>query len=233
MVRSLNGLGYELSELYRGTYKVTDSIDIRLFKTWIQQVRATLSKQRIDEPMSIIDEHMLQSLQPVTFAPVDSSIDINIPSGKYLMKSTLPLPTTINRKGNLATFTRIAPADMLEKAFNFVTYNRALTSGSGKFNQNDIYVFLSNQYLYLLSRTNIHKYITKVHVKGLFVNPQDAYEFGGGRTWNDDMEYPISEAIVMDMQSIIMEKKFKYIMTPFEDNKANGVDDIVNPTNKK
>ena len=39
MGKTLNELGYELYELYRATGKVTDSIDIRLFKDWIKQAR--------------------------------------------------------------------------------------------------------------------------------------------------------------------------------------------------
>ena len=47
MGKTLNELGYELYELYRGTGKVTDSIDIRLFKDWIKQARARKMGSRI------------------------------------------------------------------------------------------------------------------------------------------------------------------------------------------
>lgn len=235
MVRSLNMLGYELSELYRGTYKVTDSIDIRLFKTWVQQARAVLVKQRLDDNMMIIDEHLVQDLGKVTMAPIDSSVGTKT-SDRYMMRSILRLPATINRKGNIGTFTRIASADLLELKFNLVSYERALVSGNGKFNQNDIYTFVHDGYLFIISKTNIHKYIKELHVKGIFANPEDAYTFNtshAGVPWTDDMEYPVSESIVMDLQNIIMDKKFKFIMTPFEDNRANGHDDIVNPGVKK
>lgn len=233
MVRTLNMLGYELAELYRGTNKVTDSIDIRLFKTWVQQARATLIKQRIDENMSIIDEHLVQDLGKVTMASYDSSVGTDT-SDKYVMRSTLRLPATINRKGNIGTFTRIAPADLLEVKFNLVSYERALVSGNGKFNQNEVYAFVNDGYLFTISKTNIHKYIKELHVKGIFANPKDAYEFRyGANSWNDNLEYPISETIVMDMQNMIVDKKFKLILTPFEDDKTNGKDDIVNPGVKK
>ena len=228
MGKTLNELGYELYELYRATGKVTDSIDIRLFKDWIKQARATFLKQRFDEPMSIIDEANVQDLGAVTFIKVDSSLATQT-SGKYMMRSSTRIPNTINRRGNIGTFTRIAPADMLEKRFNFVSYDRALVSGNGKFNNNDIYAFVNDGYMYLISKTNIHKYITSVNIKGVFINPQDAYNFRyGAGTWNDDMEFPVSQSIVMDMINAIMDKKFKLIMTPLEDKVSNGTDDVTN-----
>ena len=47
-MHSLNQLGYELSELYRSTLKVTSDVDIRLFKEWVKQSRAQIIKQRLD-----------------------------------------------------------------------------------------------------------------------------------------------------------------------------------------
>ena len=145
------------------------------------------------------------------------------------MRSSTRIPTTINRRGNIGTFTRVAPADMLEVRFNFVSYDRALKSGNGKFNNNDIYAFLNDGYMYLISKTNIHKYITDVNIKGVFVNPEEAYNYRyGANTWTDDMDYPVSTAIVMDMVNAIMDKKFKFIMTPLEDKVSNGTDDVTN-----
>ena len=227
MGKTLNELGYELYELYRATGKVTDSIDIRLFKDWIKQARATFLKQRFDEPMSIIDEANVQDLGAVTFIKVDSSLATQT-SGKYMMRSSTRIPNTINRRGNIGTFTRIAPADMLEKRFNFVSYDRALVSGNGKFNNNDIYAFVNDGYMYLISKTNIHKYITSVNIKGVFINPQDAYNFRYPNAWTDDMEFPVSQSIVMDMINAILDKKFKLIMTPLEDKVSNGTDDVTN-----
>jgi hypothetical protein len=232
MIRSLNGLGYEILELLRANNRVTDSFDIRFAKTWVQQTRATLLKQKLDDPYYIIDEHNIQDLGKVAMAPVDSSIG-SVESDKFILRSVSKIPPTINRKGNIGTFTRIASVDLLEAKFNFVSYERALYSGNGKFNQNDIYAFTHEGYMYLMSKSNLHKLIKEIHIKGVFVNPEDAYNFRYPNTWTDDMEYPVSEAIVMDMQNMILDKKFKFIMTPYDDNRADGADNIVNPVTKK
>ena len=237
MTHSLNGLGYELMELLRSTNRVTDSVDIRLLKDWVKQTRALLLKQRFDEPMAIIDPAVIQDLGKVTFAPIDSYANISVPSGKYMMRSSTRLPITINRKGNIGTFTRIAPADRLEKKFNLVSYERALVSGNGKFNSNDVYAFTNDGYMYLISKTNIHKYITSCNIQGVFVNPEDAYTFNTAVSsvtpWSDDLEYPVSESIVVDLQNIIIDKKFRLVLNQIEDSVANGKDDTTNITPRK
>lgn len=234
MVRSEAGLAYEMMEMYRANNRVSDSLDIRIFKTWVQQARAQILKQRFDEPMSIIDNHVTQDLGKVEFAPVDSSTELTIPSGKYIMRSVKIIPSTINSRGKLATFTRIAPVDFLEKKFNLISQERAYVSGNGKFNQNDVYVFLSGGYLYLISKTNIAKYIKYVNIRGVFANPKEAYEFDGTKTWNETTtEYPVSESVVMDMINMIIDKKFKLVMNQIEDKNSNGADDTTVTNVKK
>ena len=237
MIRSLNMLGYEIMELLRATNRVSDSLDVRLAKTWVKQTRALLLKQRFDEPMAIIDPAVIQDLGKVTFAPVDSSANTSVPSGKYMMRSSTRLPVTINRKGNIGTFTRIASADRLEKKFNLVSYDRALVSGNGKFNSDDVYAFTNDGYMYLISKSNLHKYITSCNIQGVFVNPEDAYTFNttvsSVTPWSDDLEYPVSESIVVDLQNIIIDKKFRLVLNQIEDSVANGKDDTTNITPKK
>ena len=234
MVRSLNGLGYELLEMYRANNRVSDSLDIRLLKTWIQQTRAQLIKQRLDANPFSIDEHIAQNLGVVQFAPVDSSVsNVNL-SSKYYMRSINPIPATIYTKSNIPTFTRIASIDRLERKFNLVPYERLLVSGNGKFNSDDIYVALLGNYLILNSKSNLHKYISNVHVRGVFANPIDAYEFQYGvGTWSDDNEYPVSEAIVADMINMIVDKKFRLVLNQIEDKVSNGEDDTTNITPRK
>ena len=228
MVRSLNSIAYSLVELFRANFRTTDSVDIRLFKNYVQQTRAQILKQRFDANQGYIDNAVTQDLGPVVFAPVDSSANLNIPSGKYLMRSVNKIPLTISRTGSLGTFTYIGPSDFREAKWNLVTRERAIVAGNGKFNQNSVYVFLSEDYLYLLSKTNLEKYITNVNVRGVFINPEEAYTFNVNNAsvpWTDDMRYPVSEALLMDIENIILTTKFKFIQTQIDDKVANGSDD--------
>ena len=227
MGKSLNQLGYELAELYRSTLKVTSDVDIRLFKEWVRQSRAQIIKQRLDT-FNVIDNNITQDLGPVACSPVDSSSLISVPSGKYMLRTTLPIPASINRKSNIGTFTRISGADGLELNYNLVPMQRALISGNGRFNNNDVYVYLNGGYMYFISKTNIHKLIKYINIVGVFVNPEDAYTFNVnnvGTPWNDDMDFKVSESVVMDLQNMIIDKKFRSILTQIDDKVSNGADD--------
>ena len=235
MVRSLNSLVYELIELYRTNFKVTDSIDERLMATWIQYTRAKLIKQRLDEHMRIPDEHWVQDLGSVEMEIIDSSVssELNtgaISSGKTILRSVEEIPSTIHFKGAPGGFTRIGPADLLSRGYNIVTYQRALDSGYSKFNRNDIYAFLHGKHVYIVNRNQTHKFIKYINITGIFQNPIEAYEFNSDNsTYDWDYEYPISEALVGDMKNIILQENFKLIMMPMDDKTPNSIDNITNP----
>ena len=138
MIRSLNEIVYDIIESYRATYKNTDSLDERLVATWIQHYRAELIKQRLEESMRIVDEHWVQDLGAIEMQPIDSSLVSGFTSDRYIMRSVREIPPTIQTKFGIGTFTRISPADRLENKFNLVSYERALYSGNGKYNNKDI-----------------------------------------------------------------------------------------------
>ena len=225
MVVTQNSLAYAATELYRATFRVTDALDIRLFKTWVDEARAQLIKQRLDDSR-YIDESIVQDLGYVEMEQVDSSSYNLITSGKYMLRSKEDIPLTINRKNNLGAFTRIGPADRLDVKYNFVSYDRALVSGNGRFNSNDVYAFLDGAKLCLISKTNLHKLIKYIHVKGVFANPEEAYNFRyGDGVWDGTQAYPVSSAMISDIHTLILDKKFKYVLQQVDDKLSNGSDD--------
>ena len=230
MVRSLNQIVWELIELYRQNYKVTDSIDERLFLAWIQSTRAKLIKQRLDENMRLPDEHWVQDLGYVEMEKVDSSVYTSIPSEKYILRSVKSIPWTIHYKGDPGGFTRIGPADKLGINYRLVSYERALVSGNGKFNTDQVYAYLDGDKLCLISKSNIHKQSKYINVKGIFQNPIDAYEFkNGAGTYNWDYEYPINDSLMNDLKNIIVKENFNFIMVPIDDKKPDSVDNVTRP----
>jgi len=228
MTRSFNQLIYEIIELYRANYKVTDSIDERLVATWIQHTRAKLLKQRFDENMRSIDEHNVQDLGAVLLERVDSSSVNGLTSDRNILRTSRDIPTTIDRKGCIGTFTRLSTGDRLVNNINLVSYERALRSGNGKFNSNDLYAYLDGKKICVISKSGLHLGLNYIQVKGVFTNPIEAYEFATGNTYDWDYEYPISESIVDDMKNMIVRDNFKFIMTPLQDPANNASDDLTN-----
>jgi hypothetical protein len=89
MVRTLNELVYEIIELYRPNYVVTDSIDERLVATWIQSVRAKILVQDLNRSMRYPDNHCIQDLGVVEMIPVDSTYLNESTQGKTILASRL------------------------------------------------------------------------------------------------------------------------------------------------
>jgi hypothetical protein len=228
MEMSLNRLVYDLIDLYRSTYKVTDSLDERNFAVWVQDTRAMLIKQKMDKPMVIPDEAWVQDLGAVEMEPVDSSVYGD--TGKYMLRSVREIPITIHYRGEPGGFTRLGPADRLNINYRIVTQDRALVSGNGKFNQNQVYAFMDGNHIVLISKSNIHKSIQYIHAKGLFNDPIAAYEFvNGANSYDWDFYYPVSNALVNDMKKIIISENFQLVMVPMDDKKPNSMDNIANP----
>ena len=225
MLITENALAYSMMEMFRANNKVTDSLDIRLFKDWVKEARALILKQRLDTNNGI-NESWIQDLEDVEMEQVDSSIYSTVPSGRYMLRSVKDIPFTIGRKNSIGTFVRVGPADRLDIKYNVVSYDRALFSGNGRFNNNDVYAFLDGSKLCLISKSNLHKLVKRIHIRGVFVNPQEAYEFtNGANTWDGTQYYPVSQEVVTDIKTIIMDKNLKFALVQAEDKVDDGADE--------
>lgn len=231
--RSLNELIYEIIDLYRASIKVTDPLDERSVITWIQHTRAKLLKQRFDEPFVPIDEHNIQNLGPIELGLIDSATldyGIDFPKSNHkILRTVSDLPSTINRRNNIGTFTRIGFIDMYQPVINMVARERALVSGNGKFNQDTVYAFLDGKRMYFVCKNHLCNNVQYVNIKGVFANPIEAYEFTNGvGSYNWDNEYPISESIVTDMKAMILKDNFSFVLTQLQDESNNASNDMVN-----
>lgn len=229
MVRSFAEIVYSIIELIRANYKVTDSLDERLVAGWVQSARAEILKQRLSEP-GYADEHSVQDLGSVEMESVDASV-YGV-SEKYILRSKNRIPKVIYTRKKGYAFTRVGPADRSSKTWNFVSQERALYSGNGKFNKNTIYAFLDDGYLCIVSRNNLYKLIKHINIKGVFQNPIDAYEFGGG-TYTWDMEYPISDGLVDAIKVKIINENFNFVLNPLDDKSPDSVDNLTIPATEE
>ena len=153
---SLNELAYSIMEFYRANVVNTDEIDIRWIKYLVNTTRAKLLKQKFDKPFHEIDEHYVQKIAPSGYAVemeiVDSSAYATLESKRYMVRTSVSIPATIERNGKVGSFTRIGPADRLSETFDIVDYSHALVYGNGKFNKNSIAAFLLDDRIYLISK---------------------------------------------------------------------------------
>lgn len=232
---TLNQLVFRIIKLYRAAHKNTDEIPSeRMIKDWIHSTRAMLLKQRLSKPFVYIDDQLVQTVRdtknselvPLALEEVDSSQFGNVvPSGTKMLRTKSVIPPTINRRGEIGTFTRIGSVDRLDTTFKLVSHETALVSGNGKFNKKDIYTFLLESRIYLKSRVIIP--FVMLDVKGVFQNPTQILGF------SDDGHYPINRDIVDDLENIIVQSKFPTTLIGYKDTVANEADDLVQTTDKR
>jgi hypothetical protein len=207
---TLNQIAHSILESVRGKVSDDDNVSIDQIKDMVHSTRARLLKQKFDKNLRVIDDVFTQSLGSIETEQVDSSVHPTIPSGKYMLKTTVDIPETIDRRNYEGTFTRVGPADRLSQKFNLVSYDRAIHSGNGRFNKNEVFAFLLDRRIYLISNSLYHKPIQYIDVIGVFQNPTQVALYkdnAGNSLYSDDGNYPISRAMRDDIENLIIKER--------------------------
>lgn len=208
---TLNQLAYGIFEVVRGQISDDDDISIALIKDMIHSTRAMLLKQKFDKNIRTIDDIFTQSLGALQIEAVDASAHSTIMAGRYMYRTIRELPETIDRRNYEGTFTRIGPADKLAQPYNLVSYDRALYSGRGRFNRDQIFSFLRDRKIHLISFSGAyHKAVQFIDVQGVFENPVQVATFlnsSGSVLTFDDESYPISRSMKDAIEKIIIREK--------------------------
>ena len=123
---TLNQIAHSILESVRGKVSDDDNISIDQIKDMVHSTRAMLLKQKFDKNLRVIDDVFTQSLGSLETELVDSSIHPDIPSGKFMLRTILEIPETVDRRNYEGTFTRVGHADRLSQKFNVVSYDRTI-----------------------------------------------------------------------------------------------------------
>jgi len=95
---TLNQIAHSVFESVRGKIVDDDNISIDQIKDMVHSTRARLLKQKFDKNLRVIDDVFTQSLGSIETELVDSSIHSEIPSGKFMLKTTVDIPESIDRR---------------------------------------------------------------------------------------------------------------------------------------
>jgi hypothetical protein len=227
---TLNEIANGLFEVVRANISDDSDISLKLIKAWIHDVRATLLEQKFNKNARVIDDVYTQSLGSVEIEAVDSSANTGVPSGRYMFRTVEEIPPTIVRKNYEGTFTRIGPADKLAEKYNLVSYDRALYSGNGRFNKDQIFAFLRDNKIHLISNSGAyHKTVQYIDVEGVFQNPSHVAIFldssGSSLTFGDE-NYPISRSMKRDIENIVLKEKLGIKAQAPSDNVNDGEENV-------
>lgn len=217
---TLREISYRLMDLYRNSSgnKDADNIDLRHLVSFVNTMRSKFIKQRMEKGMYFPDETVLQTLVAEEFTLIKSNtynltVDgISISDmGRDVLASVRTIPKTISKNNGYGTWSRVSPSDMLNVRINMSNIEKAIVSGYGKFNYNEIYGFEYNGKIYITCKNpTILETVSRLDMRGLFESPLEVMALQNPNLIEEelwDLPYPIDISIIDDIEkSIIMDK---------------------------
>lgn len=192
----------------RNTYRLISDdsgVSDRLLAGYIHEMRAKLMKELLNKDGSLPQVFVQHICLQFERTSAVECCDLDIDSDCYFMKSTKPIPHTLEGIGNSGILS-IKALDGSQD-YSFIDYRRVNTSKYNKFTGNRVKVFRKSDYLYLMN-TNEIQYLT---VGAIFTNPEDASLFSCGSSgnvcFNWDSNYPITEDMAKTVVDMVLKER--------------------------
>lgn len=151
-------------------------------------IRNELNKNRTIDPV------LVQDLGCIALEAVDPAECCNVTTGCKVIKTSVDIPSLIELHNDYA-LTRVGPVNKTLPSFSKTTLDGAKWVGNGKYTSNEIFYYLHNKRIYLVSKTDRPLFITNINVMGVLENPVDANSFincsDGSTCYSADTEYPM------------------------------------------
>jgi len=199
---------YDLRGLIRNFNIVDDDLlSDRQLEFWINAQRALWIARR--DSTYIKNDHSFRQILTEDVISVDRSMmPTAVPAQYRILRTNRKLPQLINFK-SWDGIVSAGPVDLKMPRFNHCELNEAIVSGNGRFNKEQIFSFMFDDYLYIICKSvkNYWYLISKVGVVGIFEDPREVGNFKhvtGETCWSLDDEYPISLDLWNYMKDMII-----------------------------
>lgn len=225
---SLDSIINDILYIIRGSQVSQDEpISTNQIENWIHQYRALLIKQDLDKG-KVVNSDYVQEIQCAKLIVVDKSEDSTIKTGRYLVKTELKIPKTIDlnfRSG----FTYIGTLD--GKELDFVPQSRVKWQKEKYYTKNSPLVYLKNEHIYV---DNDHV-IEWLCIRGIFELPQEVGNFVNPYTnipeFTLDSKYPIPINMLPTLKEMIFKKELG-ILVQSPSDKKNDFNSITTPNER-
>lgn len=189
---------FDTLELLKG-YKIPDDVDITepLVMFHLNTQRALWIRNEYNKPGRSIDPEVEQDLGCLELEEVDSADCCNIETECYALRTKKKIPSLIELHDKTG-ITRVGLPDKLSLPFTYTSYNKVIYSLHNKYAKNQVYAFLLNGYMYIITNNLQYKLIDYINVRGIFENPMDLAEFKCGENSCFSLEdnYPIKSWMI-------------------------------------
>lgn len=222
---TLSEIIFDLLNIVRGgVQSSTELISDRQVAFWISNTRNLLIQRDYDKGRSISD-NIIQDLGCIDVSKVDASACCGIKVNCNIVRTNVKIPNPIETSQR-DLITRVGPISLVAPSYTFIPYHRAPWAGNGKYNQNSIFAFLHENYIYVMGKDT--EKFKRINVQGVFEDPTKVSSFNtcaGKACYTNNSEYPISGKYIEILKEMILKTNFKLIVTsPTDisgDTKAN------------
>jgi hypothetical protein len=163
-----------------------------------------------------------------------------IASNRVLLKSNLQLPKILQSGMGKSIIKEVSAANILSENFTFINSKFARTSGSGRFNQKNVFAFIEEGYLYLITKRLIYKSLTYVNIQAVFEDADAVRDFKNDNysttstdtmydvnlPYTDDSDYPVTLGMIKQIEDIILYNKLLTENNATIDSKNDGKDSL-------
>lgn len=223
---STNELVYSILEKLRPNISSMDDVDLRLIKSELHKQRALFIRNELNRARTV-DPFIIQDLGCVEIEVVDRAECCDITIDCSILRTSLKVPSTIELHNSITLW--VNPIDKIEKSFSFIDYERAKFIKGHRFTSNQIFAFILNNYIYLISEDDSHSQISHISIRGVFENPEEAAKFNtcdGDACYSDDAPYPLKSWMANYVEGEVYNRLLSKLKNPKDesnDSKGNPI----------
>lgn len=159
----------------------------------IANQRALLIRNEINKNRTI-DPEIVQDLGCIAMEAVDPAECCDVTTGCKVVRTAVQIPSLIEMHNDYAII-RVGPVNKTKAGYSKTTLQGAKWVGNGKYTSQEVYYYLHNGRIYLVSKTDIPLFIDNINVMGVLENPADAASFincsSGNTCYSSDDKYPV------------------------------------------
>jgi hypothetical protein len=222
-----NELIYDIKELVK-SHKLSDDIDLsnRYISYLLSNQRALWIRKKYSEPGNLVNDSITQTLGAMELEVADRSICPGIPAGCSILRTKEEIPNPVTVKGS-ELITRVGPVDILNYDFSYVPYERAIYTGNGKYNQQQVFAFLLDNRIYIKTANVQYKMLKYINIRGVFEDPSIVTKYcdAQGNTCYDPAttNYPIERWMIPFVKEQVVNQLVQSAQMPKDQaNNANN-----------
>jgi hypothetical protein len=206
-----------ISELRRDLPADFPNISDRMLLRLIDEFRAVGIKNSYNENKEI-DRRIVQTLSGIELKVTDISDVPFISTTSRILKTVVPIPAPV-KLSHRDLVIAVRNAKILSEPYNYISKDAAIYAGNGRYNRNDVFTFLYDNYLYVKLNPNNPKLrlLTHISIELVCETPTECIPF----QYNDyfdyrEYEYPLTDVLWGYIKASILENGLRIIQSDIQ-----------------